>query len=287
MKKLLVILLAVLTLTACASNKGYSQVSGSDDVIFEGPNSKYTKADLYKSVKVMSEDAIIDDILKKVAEIDGVDVATIDKETQEYLDEWIAYGYESYITYYYGSEEAFVESVRYSMILEELKKLYIEEKFDEYVEDDKPVKMQVAYFDDLDTAKQCLSDIEGGNTFDTAVINNGYTTDASEKVYLDSDDLPIQVKSYVNDTDKLGLSTIITTSTTTTDADGNEVQTGRYYLINIIDRDVNNFKDDYLTAAIANVENETIINHELNTHEIKFYDQDLYDVMSKAYEVLK
>lgn len=286
MKKILVVLLTLIALTACSS-KGYSSITNSDDVIFKGPDGQYTKAELYKSLKVVSEQPIVDDIVKKIATIEKVDFDQIDVEVEEEVQTVIDQGYEFYIQYYYGSIDTYKEIVKSAKLYEALKKNYAAEKYDETVVVDTPVKMQVAYFETEEECDNAIKDIGSGSTFDTAVLNNGFAGDPQVKVYLDSDDLPIQVKTYVKEAKETGLSNKIVTTTTSTDADGKEVITSRYYLVNIVDKDVNNYKDEYITIKVSDVEDATLINYLFSKYDVKFYDQDLYEIMSKAYEVLK
>lgn len=287
MKKILVVLLTLLTLTACTATKGYSSISDGEDIIFKGPDGNYTKAELYKSLKVMSEKPIVTDIVKKIASIEKVDFDQISQEVEDEIQTVIDQGYEFYIQYYYGSLDTYREVVTTAKLYDALKKNYANEKFNETVGVDTPIKMQVAYFENEEECNNAIVEIDNGTTFDTAVLNNGFAGDPQVKVYLDSDDLPIQVKTYVKEGEPTGLSNKIVTSTTSTDADGKEVITSRYYIVNIIDRDVNNYKDEYLNIKASDTSDETLINYLFTKYDIKFYDQDLYEIMTKAYEVLK
>lgn len=286
MKKLLIVLVTILALTACSS-KGYSSLTEGNDVIFKGPDGEYTKEDLYKSLKILSEEPITLDIVNKIAEIENVDMEAIENEADESIQNIYEQGYEFYITYYYGSTEAYKEGLISTLVYTELKKNYILEKFNENVEDDAPLKIQKAFFEEEELAKKALEEIANGTTFDTAVVNNGYESDPQTVIVLDSDDLPIEVKSYLKNTGELGVSDVINTAYETTDADGNAISAIRYYIINVVDNDINNYKDEYVELKAQSISDETLINYLFSKYEIKFFDQDLYEIMSKAYEVLK
>jgi hypothetical protein len=121
-----------------------------------------------------------------------------------------------------------------------------------------------------------------------AAANNNSINTPSTSVYSDSDQtLVYEVKDYLNTTDKNGLSTIIVNTSTSTDADGNTVESNTYYVLNIESRNPEDFKDEYIELKAAETETDTVRNHFMSTHEIKFYDQDLYELMSSTYEVLK
>lgn len=289
MKKLLIVLLALLTLVGCTNKGGYSQVSDKDTVIFKSDKITYTKADLYKSLKMDSVDAIMNDIILKIAEIQGIKEEDIDAKYLEEVEEMKASGIYDYYVQYMGSEEQMAIALKTSIKFQELKKMHIEEEFDALVKEDVPVKMQVSSFADKETADKCLKEINEGSTFDMASINNGYTTSSQEKVYFDSDDLPIEVKTYINDVSTTNglVKEPIETVKKSTETDGTETETKTYYLVNIIEKDPVNFKQDYIDAKTEKFDTQELINILLSKYDIQFYDQDLYNAVTKEYEVLK
>lgn len=286
MKKIIVMLFTLLMLVGCSS-KGYSKISIGDDVIFTGPNTKYTKADLYDSLKVCSADAIETDILNKIAANLGIDKTEIEKEAQDMVDMYLSMGYESYIISYYGSSEAYKQMYISNATLVKLAEIYVNDNFDKLLAEDKPIKLQLAFFDTLEAAQGLIDAVNAGSTFDMAAIDNGYNQDCSEAIYLDSDELPVDVKSYINDTDTVGLSKIITVTNTATDSDGNSSSTETYYVLNIISRDINDYKDLYITTKAELVDVAEVKSYFFSNHEIKFYDQDIYEIMKEKYEVLQ
>lgn len=287
MKKLLTILFALLILVGC-SQKGYSELSDGSEVIFKGPDTTYTRQDLYKSLKVASEEDIDADILKKIAINLNVDLSDVEKEAQETLEMYKSMGYEQMITAYYGSEEAFIEMYKSNGIMTKLSEVYVNDNYDKLVADDKPVKMQLVNFDSQDTANKFVEEVNGGKKFEDAAAENGYTNECNVQVYLDSDEtLPINVKSYLNETVSTGLSSIIIVTNTSTDADGNLTTVDSYYVLNIISKNPDEFKEDYVQARITASGEEGVKEYLFSTHDIKFYDQDIYEIMKARYEVLK
>ena len=287
MKKIIIGALCLLCLSACASTGGKSSISNGSDVIFEGPTT-YTKADLYEVLKVSSEDAVLNDIIEKIAIAKGIDMEDIETSAEETVQMYVDYGYESYIVYYYGSVDAFKKNYITSGILTELCEDYVTSNLDEFVAEDNPVLMQMASFDSEETANKVIEEVEAGGDFETVVQENGYAYDCPMEVYIDSDSLlSIDVKSYLNSTDTTGLSSIITTTTSAQDADGNITSTSTYYLLNIESRDYNDFKEDYIALKADSIDSDDVKNALLTQYEIKFYDQDIYKLMSDAYEVLK
>lgn len=287
MKKLLIALFSLMLLVGC-SNKGYSQLSDGSDVIFKGPDITYTKNDLYKSLKLISADSVENDILEKIANKLEVDMSDVVKEADEMIELYKTMGYEQSIISYYGSIDNYKAMYIKSSIIYKLSEVYINDNYDSLVNEDKPIKMQVAYFADEESCNNLIEKVNAGSTFDSAALEAGFGSDCSAKVYLDSDSsLPVTVKSYINSTDTTGLSTIIVDSKSSTDADGNITNINTYYLLNIISRDVETFKDEYITTKLDVLDQEVVKEYLFNNFEIKFFDQDIYEIMKSKYEVLK
>ena len=289
MKKIIVILFALLLLAGCSNANHYSSLSDGDEVIFSGPNMTYTKNDLYKSLKVSSEDAIASDIIDKIAlKLDGIDMESINKQADELIETYQSLGYESYIISSYGSLDAYRKSYVSTLLLSELSKAYVNEKFDELSAEKKPVKMQLASFANEDDAKKCIEDVNNGSTFDMAAVNNNAANAPQSAVYTDDDtSLVYEVKDYLNSTDTTGVSTIIVSTSSTQDANGNINENNTYYVLNVESRNVADFKDEFVDLLATTVSSDDVRNYFLSSHEIEFFDQDLYKIMTEAFEVLK
>lgn len=290
MKKVLTVLFVIALLSGCSSSNHYSYPSEGDTVLFSGPNNvTYTKNDLYKSLKVAAKDAISSDILDNIAlELDGIDLEAIEADADELIETYKSLGYEAYIISSYGSVEAYRKSYVSSMLLSELSKEYVRQNYDTLSVDKKPVKMQVASFANMEDAQKCIDDTKIGSTFDMAAVNNNAASAPVSNVYTDDDtSLAFEVKEYLNSTNATGLSGIITNTATTQGADGNTVETNTYYVLNVESRDPNEFKEDFIDLLAATTSTDTVKEHFLSTHDIKFFDQDLYELMSAEYEALK
>ena len=288
MKKIIIILFSLFLVAACTNRNSYSSLSDGGDVIFSGTEKSYTKDDLYKSLKVSSADAIVNDILKNIALKYIDDMSEIEKEADDLIAEYTELGYEAYIIAYYGSMDAFRESYVDSLLLNELAKEYVAEKYDELVAEDKPVKMQVASFNSVEEAQQCIDDYSNGSSFDMAALNNNSNEAPQSSIYTDGDSsLVYEVKEYLNSTDSTGVSSIITYATKTTDDEGNDVEDATYYVLNIESRDASEFKDEYIEKAASAASSDDVKEYFLNKHQIRFYDQDLYDLVTAQYEGLK
>lgn len=287
MKKLICLLLVLLALTGCSS-KGYSRVSDGDSVIYKGPNTTYTKNDLYKQLKLSSQTEIREDILNKISESLNVDINDINAQADDMIDMYKEMGYENVIISYYGSLEAYRQEYISSLILNKITELYIETRYDEFVANDKPIKMQIVSFYTQEEAQKFVDDVNNGIEFETAAKNNDYLYDCPVQIYYDTYEyIPLEVKKYCNMTSSTGLSTIIECTSASTDADGNLVENKTYYVLNIVNRNVEDFKQEYIESKVGDISEDDVIEYYFSNHEIKFYDQDIYEIMKSAYEVLE
>ena len=289
MKKIIIVLFALLLLAGCSNNNHYSYLSDGDDVLFTGPNTTYTKNDLYKSLKLSNTSGISSDILDQIAMgLEGIDMEQINADADSLIETYQSMGYESYIIASYGSVEAYRKSYVSSLLLNELSKEYVKLDFDHLVEEKKPVKMQVASFASLEDAEKCIEDVKGGSTFDMAAVNNNADSAPVSSVYTDDDTtLAFEVKDYLNSNENTGPSSVIVNTTTTQGTDGTAVENNTYYVLNVESRDVEEFKDDVITLLASEVSADDVKDYFLSSHKIEFFDQDLYKNMSSLYEVLK
>jgi len=289
MKKIIIAIISLVLLTACSNKAGYAKLDD-DEVLFYNDKVSYTKNDLFTILKSSSESVVLQDLIKDICEIQEVDVDSLQIEAQENVDLIVSYGdyFVSYLTSQYGSVENYKNLYLVSLMEYELFKNYVKENIATYVSTDSPVKMQYGSFDNIDQAQAVLDDVGQGTSFDTAVLNNGYTGDASPFIFCSNDSsLNTNVAEYVNSTDTTGISSIITYTTTTTGEDGSEVDTNTYYVVNVVSRDYNDFLDDYVDNVLEDLNETDILNNIFAKYDIKFYDQSIYDQLVASYSSLK
>ena len=60
-----------------------------------------------------------------------------------------------------------------------------------------------------------------------------------------------------------------------------------YYLINIIDRDVNNYKDDFVNYMKNKIDAKEVLNYYFDLYNVTIHDQTTYDLLKDEYTGLK
>lgn len=285
MKKLLIACLVALILFGCKGKE--ISISNANEEIWSNTSKTYTASDLFKSMKTQDYTSnVIASIEKIMAQKEGIDISKLEKEAQEEYEQIINSGYESYIDYYYGSKEGYLNNTVSGKIVNELKKIIINEKFDELTAEHMPYMAEIVYFNTQDEAQKVIDDYKSGlGTFAFVASENGYTDVIENKVYTDSSDLPIEVKDTIMasniNTEVLGP---IQTSLASSDNQGNNVVTPRYYVVNLTSKDVNTFKDefiDYVSTQLYTAD-ETV-NDFSKKYKVTIHDQTTYDLLKDKY----
>ena len=276
MKKIITILLA-------CSNSSNGLVNG-NEVIFKGPDMTFTKNDLYNALKAGNySNLLITNLIETVATKENLDMSKYETQAEETMEMYKQiYGLNNFDDY--GGDDQFKKQLVVDAIITDKANAYIENNISTYISEDKPIKAQLAYFDEKEKADAVVEAVSKGSTFDMSVLENGYNNNAQEQIYLIGDEtLPAEVKEYINTSTNKGLSPVLLTTETSTDSDGKEVQTPKYYLINITSRDYNEFKEDYISLKSTEVEDTTIFKEMFKNYDIKFYDQEAFNLINESY----
>lgn len=289
MKKIIVLLLCICAMTACSSSNEL-KVSDADSVIINAGKETYTKQDLFEDLKLNDYSSIIEtNLLMDIAALEGVDFNSFEQDINNEIAEVKAMYGDLYLTLmdYYGGEEGFREMLLSSFVIETLANNYYEANYETLKAEYKPVQAQLAYFSTLEEANAFIEAVQTDSTFDMAALEFGYTTSTQVTVYTDKDSLAYEVKDYLNNHTELGLSTAIETATATTDADGNVVENYRYYVINVIDNNPDNFKEAFFNTLGTYLSPQEINNYYFEQYDIEFYDQKTYEMMAGLYTGLE
>ena len=120
MKKILIALLVLLMVSGCSSQKSSTQLTDGDEVIFESETTKYTKEELYESMKASASDSLESIVFNEIAKTYDIDIDSIREEAEYYASIYISMGYESYLVYYYGSVQAYIDSIVDNYLIESI-----------------------------------------------------------------------------------------------------------------------------------------------------------------------
>ena len=290
MKKVLLVLVCLLALTACGSDH-YSSVSDGSEVIYKTSDGKlFTKENLYESMKNNDvTDLLKIDLIKKLANYEGIDMDEIVNSVEEQTNGMVDAGYETFITSYYGTVENYKKSYIANEALNRLIKAEVEANFETYKEDYNPYKAEIVKFDTKEAAQAVIDAVNNSeNTFEYACTNNGYTDEVSEKLYSDKDnDLPAEVKEYVLNAKENGLSGVIEVTTAINDSEGNSSLNNTYYLVNLTSKNVEDFHDEFVSKVVEDIDKDTVINKLLEKYNLEVHDQRIYELLKAQYEAVK
>ncbi len=283
MKKVLLVLLTVLFLFGCSGNGGTAKVSDGETAIITSPDGDYTKQDLFDAF--MNTDisyTLLQNICRQIAVKEGFEVEESVNETLELYKSIYGEQFDT-LAESYGGLEAFTEYLRGSASITRLYDEYIKINLDQYIEEYKPFKGQVVYFDSAEDVASFLERVKGGADFAETATAMGYLLDASGQVYTDKDSLPFEVKEYINAASGTGLSDPIETVLSTSDANGTTTETTRYYVVNILDKDAGNFQEEFINSLRSHVDSVPAMNYYFGKYNLTVHDQRVYDLLSKTY----
>lgn len=289
MKRIIILLLALLVLCGC-SQSHTSNISDPDTVLIKTADGKtYTKGEAYEAAKKFDiSESLNDSLINKICELEGIDSSELVAKAEEEIATAEAEGYSYYITYYYGSNEAYIENYVSYALLNKLKTNYVSLDLNKYKEEYGPVKAEVVYFDNEESAAKVVEDSKTSNaTFAFICNDNGYGSEVYSSVYTNNDTtLPTEVVDYIKGAD-IGVSDVITVEDVSTDSEGNSTTSTSYYVVNLISKDIAEFTEDFVTTISSDIDSDEVISYYLNVYPIEVYDQDIYDILSEKYEAVK
>ena len=284
MKKLLLCISLSIMLLACSSNSSI-KINNADEVIYSSDKVSYTKQNLFDDMRKNDYSAkVASSILNQTAIADGIDLTTTEEELAEGYDYYVEMLGQETVNYYFGSKENYIKSYKTTEIISKYFEKEILDDYDTFVNEYKPYKAEIIYFDDESSADATIELYNNGeNTFAYAASESGYASEVSATIYTDKSDLPVDVKSVALNASG-PLTTKVITSTVQTDANGVSVTKDRYYVVNIISVDSEEIKDDFISHLVSNyLDSAATVAKVLNDHNVKFYDQTTYDLMKAAY----
>lgn len=284
MKKLSVILLAALLLicTGCSSADGHTNVSNPKEAVITVGSHDYTREAFYQGMIASNGDSMIIQKLvsmiyaDKVNEDDSEVIQKAEDDANELLE--IAGEYLSFYLYYYAGVstiDQYKEVMVYYNKLDAIADLYIDEHFDELLAENPAKLVRAIEFYEKEEAEEALTQLKSGADFES-VAETGTTYFSTEAFALTdkntSDDTALV--SAVKEAEGIGYLDVISSS-----------DESYYFVVEILDTDVNNFKDDYKDALIndAVVSEDVILPYYAKEGNFKIYDEDMYNSFKENY----
>lgn len=285
MKKIILLIVLMFVITGCG--KSDANISNPDGEIWISNDAKFTNKQLYATLKNLDYTGfIVKNAINYVSEKEEINVDEIKTNAETTVQQLIDQGMEAYIYYYgYNSMDDYKESMILDSIITELKTKYANGSYEDLKNEYKPYKAEIIYFDDIDKAQNVVNSVkDGSHTFVFAAEENGYTEQVNQQIYSDSSDLPVEVKELILNSDFVGVSDVVNSSTYTNDADGNQTITPRYYVVNVISRNADDFKEDFIQYLNSDVlQTKDIVNFYLKKYKFKVYDQRTYELLNTNY----
>lgn len=286
MKKIIVALIAVLMLTACASKNSekLTVANGNDAVITKNGKAVFTEADYVDALQYADNSSIYTiRALAQIAENEGLNV---DEEVANQINsikEMLGDYYEDYIKANAGSVEFYELSVKASIAADMLKANYVSDNAETLANDNNPRLIQVASFETEDTANEALARIKAGEQFDVVAFEIAGEQDTIKPYVITENDSTLEQEVKEAALKDAGLSEVITVNHVTTLASGESSTTSTYYLVNVISTDYTSFIDDFKDAATALVEDDTLFGFYFHKHNFEVNNVRAYKNFANNY----
>lgn len=276
MKKLLSLLLIVLLLVGC-SNSGVSTISNADDIIFRIEDKEITRGTIYNMLRFqnIAPEIAITEAQKVLISSKVEQTAEIEEKAQENLDSARATFGDYFETRYgTGTDEELLEDI---FIPATLQQQFLEQEYetntDKIIEESKPVKVHVLYFDTEQQAKDALEALNNDEEIAGVIAEFGSAQaglNNAEPTIVAKGNLPELVQTYLDSNEPV------------TDEWSKQpiVDVNASYLVKPIELDstllVEEYRDIFLTdqVAVSNLMNEAFKNA-----RFEVYDQAIYDAI--------
>ena len=287
MKKLLTVLAIALMLCGCGT--ATTQVSEGSETIITSEKTAFTKQDLFEGMKNNDYTSVIlESLVSKIVTFEGITDENLNKRVESALDGFKAVYGDQYpiVVAYYGGEEALKASLAAEAQNQELINKYFEANREALLAEYKPVLGYAFYTEDGQVATAIMAEIANGKDLETAAKDAGYANPVSKSVITDKSDIALDVKEYINGTPVLGETKLIETEVTTSTANGS-VSTPRYYIVQVVDNNVDNFKDDFVAVLTQSIDGTKIYSYFFEKYGLEVYDQDTYALLSSKFTGVK
>lgn len=282
MKKLMMTILALALLVGLSGcSDAYTNVSDANDALITINGTKVTKGDIYPMLLNHSGvDTTLDMALNHIKEIEApMNEEALKQAEEDFKVMKEGYGETfSFIMSYYGYkdeqdfyENAFLPQQQTIMLVSK----YVEEKFDTLSVTQKPRKVQIIEFEEMETAKEAYERVfTNKESFETVASELGTSSfDGSEMVITTATTL-----------DSVLLTRLTETTVSKKIEEIVEGSNGKYYVANVVEGDPEKFREEACDAiaASSSVTNDGI-RYFLQKYDFKITDKPLYNLYKEDY----
>ncbi len=242
MKKLLVLLLSLILITGCAT-EGSDKITNGDDVIFTLGNTTVDTNEVYTIMNAnVGSSAVIEGSLKIVI-------------TKEFAEEY--------------TMEDLSDSTTLNEAVIKLINKYFDANAETYITPHAPKQVEIMTFTDEALANQAHALITEGKTTAEAATEIGYLGSTAPTILTLTSDIPLDIKAGLEAATEPTLLPVVY-----------DEESASYYVVNVVDTDVNNYKEEYfLTLTSDTTAITAAYAYYFDLYNFDVYVQEIYDAV--------
>lgn len=285
MKKIIMILGMCLALYGCGNSTKTVIKDGDNAIIVKDGKTLFNKADLTeKMLYKISTEEILSNVINKIYDLEKLN--TVDKEVEATINTYktqLGANFEKQIQAAgLGNIDNFKKVVATKIKKEKLAESYVDINAEQLLKEYKPVKIQYAAFKSEEMANKALEELKNNNDFSKVAKNNQSTVNPQVMIITEKSTITTEVKDYIlKNSSTKGLSEVV--KLTTTPGNDSSKKNDGYFIFNIIENDINNFKDEALKNIASSIEKGSIYSHYFTKHGFNVYNQELYEAINNLY----
>ena len=282
MKKLIIVLIALLTVSGCsqAASSDAKISSEKEEVYFKYNGKNYTNNDAFQKLKAQQVGSYFDYIIaSKAVELEGIEHTVTEEEIEaEYQQMIDTYG-EEMVNSYFGSKESYIKQALISDSYIAYQKNYVANNIDKYITDYPTLKVEYITSTNKTKMNTFLKTLKKDKKkdFDKAFEKAKFEeteTVAKTIIELNNTALPTEVLDVLKTLENGAISDLIEISNSTEETSETE-ETFTYYIVKLVSNDVKtDYQDEFIEYTInyGYVPTPTMIAKD--NHEIVMYDDD-------------
>lgn len=279
MKKLLTLLACALLMAGCSNAS--AKITDGSSVLVSVNNKNYTREDLYSFMSNYGGSYFAITNAQKVildAEVEVTEEMTSNVDaTLSMYQSMLGDSFEPYLqSQGFAGIDAYREMLIQNEQLSQLYVKYVEANYEALAEQYTPKQIQLMQFDNEETAKEALDEVNNGGVFENIAQEKGSSVDGSATIITNQSSYETVV-SYTISTLTAGV-----VSDVVSNDDGSA-----FYIVKVIETDAAALKDQAINviASISAIANESI-QYYFKEYDFHVYDIDLYTQLQESYSDL-